>query len=374
MHMNLNLRVIGDSVRVFSVHPGRGRRFFDTFSERSIAYLELPDLGLRPADFGSVEKVRKRVRRVMARMDYLRDPVNNEQPSDTLDDYEGGPVSDRRHSSQLGNVVNLFSTAQDGDIIVTPNSGHYRPMLLGEFKGPFTPEDHGRVPQFEHAEVEFRKVRWLNKDISLQDLESKLAQRVVNQHAVVEHRRDETIDQIFRHLYPAYILGDHAYVEFDGPGYRGRSLMETVPSAELIMFFIVAHKSMTESNSLFIQEKSIRQIVEDYLDAGGEHDFKQNFNSPGKFILTSASVGAVLFAIIGTTLALSPGGLDNIDRDLTVSVGGMLENQSPELAAERDRVRHLRNALGAQRIGEIDELGERSASTVGLTTPAELKQ
>jgi hypothetical protein len=169
--IDLRAKQINSEKKIWRVFPGERYRFWDTFKETSLVFLDLPDLTLPDELISSASsQIRERIVYSHAmrkwRVDLSRhtrsgrkDPPP-ERPSHNLDDYTN--ADHKKYTSELGGLRALFGEAHKGDLIIVPSSIPKRRVLIGELLDDALTRVQQELERYDGAQVIGRRVRWIN--------------------------------------------------------------------------------------------------------------------------------------------------------------------------------------------------------------------
>ena len=220
-------------------------------------------------------------------------------PSLDSNEYTDDSNDDKSFSSQIGNVRNLFLRARVGDLVIVPGSGHYEPFLIGEFSSSFAEKQTFSFNNTKEDEIPFREVRWLRTDLTKHSLPSELSKKIYNRHAIVQNRRNDTLDQIYNFAYQSVIYGNSSKIDITGHSYQGKRPNELVDASLLISFLANAHTLIKDGKLEEIINRGYYSIAHELDIEIGDSRFSENFNSPGQYTLISLLASLPLFISAG---------------------------------------------------------------------------
>lgn len=116
-----SVKDVAPDVKVFVVHPGEGKKYFDFFYRSNIVFLNIPGMDLCINDFGNNELLRKKLRRTISIIDG--------KEIFPIETYSGEA---KGISPLFGSFSALYARAKIGDLIIVPSRGYFEPFLIGE--------------------------------------------------------------------------------------------------------------------------------------------------------------------------------------------------------------------------------------------------
>ncbi len=370
--IDLATKIISPEKKIWLVHPGNGRRYYDFFYRNKMVFLLMPGLNLKETSFGSVEKIRQHIRMANALRKYSSSDTNDTPPSRNINTYSSDSGNDV--NSAVGNVISLYQTAQPGDLVVVTGYGQYSRVLMGEITTEFDPTERIELEgKFSYADVQYRKVKWISTKYQRRDFEEELAKRLVNRKACVQLNRDAMSEQLYRYAYLSYILGNKSKVEFEGPDYSGTNPLELYPSVRLVSYFAAAYAAIQDDRMDEFKALSISAAINEFYDPSLMENFMQEFNSPGKFEMFAKASVMALFITIGVAAATSDISFAEFAQNLSVT-NSKDSGADADLDSAAEKFDFLMNSLGNDKLNELDELGQESTDTIGLKSPAKVKK
>lgn len=369
--IDLATKIISPNQKIWLVHPGVGRKYYDIFRTQGIAFLAMPGLELTLESCKSSEKIRQHIRMSKTLRKYFHEDGGREKtPSKNPNDYSKD--ADRDVNSDLGNVQGLYCEAVPGDMIVVTGYGQYQSTLIGEFSEPFNPKDKIVLPKHEYAHVQYRRIRWINTGHAKREYSRALAERLVNRKAVVQLPKDKISEELYQFAYSSYVIGERSKVNLYGPKYKGHNLIETNSSTILIAYLAAAFSSI-EKNELEIFVKLDADIaIQKYFNSDLIQDFYQEFHSPGKFVLFTKSAVLAAFLIIGITMLTSTTAAEEFKKELNIenSVDGQVDNHFQEGC---EKYKELLKSLSDNGLCMVEDLAKKAKEDIDLKTPARVK-
>lgn len=341
MIIDIKVKTIDESSNIWVLHPGRGKRQFDTFKQANKVFLEMPGVDIEMDDVDNDEWLRKQIRysneilKLYARSNLAS--LNRD-----IDSYSGD--SDRYINSQLGNLKALYFLAKKGDLIIVPDKGHYTQIMIGEITDDFSVENKMVVDNLAEMPVHCRNVRWLDIEATKQALSSKLSKQLENRHAIIKIFNDELKLEIFNMLYDKFIYKDNYCAYFSGERYNSREIDGIIESLELFRF-------VNEANLT---------VEDNYVN------IKINFSSPGGFEFCSKNIKAIV-AVLFVTVLLNSSSLQQA-KDIQI------ENSSGSVVEVDNAYEELMSSLTEDEFQKYREKAQKANTSIGLTANVSLRQ
>ena len=365
-------KLIDPKTNIWVVHPGRNRRFYSRFLQSNTVFLELPALNAGRKTFDEIGRSRQHVRMSLEHIRRYSSSDVSSRPSKNPANYSD-QAGDGQFNTWVGNARKLYGTAKVGDLVVVPGKGAYAPVLFGEIATPFNPSDTIRVEQFNFADIQTRQVKWISTNHYRRDLPPHLDIHLSKPPAIRSVSRGKgNGDGFFEYAYPSYILGDVSVAQIYGPRYSGKNPLDTYPATRLIAYLVSAYAALEKGKDGELSRLGIDQVIEQYYDPTLIESFTQNFNSPGGFGVRAKTPLLAMIVTLGVTIAV--GGFD----PMSLLSGIVVENSAaggPDQVGDQagEKVKYLMNALGADRVREMQEIGDEAKKTIGLKTPVRAK-
>ena len=366
-------KVIPQDQKVWLIHPGRYRKFYQTFKTDEIVFLSMPGLNLSAKTCADVAAVRQHVRMAKALRKYHQDDIDGKAPAipsknpKTYSDNPGSNVN-----SDVGNVVGLYHTAAPGDLVVVTGRGYYESVLIGEIKTPFDPNDLTTAKGLEYAKVPYRRVKWITKEYAKKDFSRPLAESLVNRKAIIQLPKDNITEQLYQFAYSSYVIGDRSKIDLYGPKYKGNKLTGTNSSTTLVAYLAAAYGAIEKNEIKKFEKLAVEEAIETYLNPQLIQHFYQEFHSPGKFVLYTSSAVLASFITLGVTIATSDLAGNHFVSNIKVE-NSVEKEVHPQLQDACDQYNYLLNSLSHDGKCKIQELGADAHKRIGLKTNAKIK-
>lgn len=255
-----SIKEVAPDVKIFVVHPGEHKKYFEIFFHSHKVFLNIPGMDLSLNDFDFPEKLRKKLRRTV-------DIAAGKEPN-PIDSYSGKA---RGISPLFGSFSALYSRAKIGDLIIVPSRGYFEPFLLGEIISEFSATDALAVCSDEYK-TPYREVKWLRCDVSKSNISEALANQMSNRKAVIEINEEKNIKEVLGFAYGKYTYKGTSKSYLSGTNYNSKNLTGIIETLTAI--------------NLLAQKLNITDDLE----------IRINFNSPGGIGLISKGRKAIFIA------------------------------------------------------------------------------
>lgn len=278
MSLNFDVKRISSDIKIFILHAGKARKFFNVFKQNQQVFLNVPDLTLMDNDFKDINALKRKIAQT-----YFKNRDN------------------RGLISLTGSVNTLYNVAKKGDLIIVPNYGYYEKFLIGEIISDFNNDDMTTLQQV-NLKVPFRRVEWLSlpANANKKSLSTDLGRLLGNQKAIIEISEEKQKEEILNLAYKKYLYKDISKSYLSGSNYNGHNIDGIIKTLQ-----------------------ALKQIAE-MIDPNNTLEIKINFNSPGGFFIKGKKETALVVAMI-LSGALSGLSLADINSDIKELTSTTLE-------------------------------------------------
>ena len=269
MNPRFDIKQISSGIKIFILHAGKGRKFFNIFKQNNVVFLNISDLKLTTNDFEDINSLKRKISQAC---------------------FKDGDV--RGLISLTGSISTLYNVAKVGDLIIIPNYGYYEKFLIGEIISDFDSSDIF-ISQQMNLRVPFRRVKWLPLPLNAnkKNLSHDLGILLGNQKAIIEISEENQKEEILNLAYKKYIYKDISKSYISGSNYNGHNIEGIIQTLQAL--------------------KRIAEII----DPDNTLEIRINFNSPGGFSIKGKKKTALLTAVIFSG-ALSGASLINVNQDI----------------------------------------------------------
>lgn len=374
-------KIITPDQKIWLVHAGKGKKYYEIFKRQNIVFLDMPGLDLTLESLTSVEKIRQHVRMAEARRKYhFSDEKLASAPSKNPSTYESGASDDVR--GDVGNIQGLFASAKQGDLVLVTGRGPFESILIGEISDEFNPEDTLTLEKKPYASVQYRKVKWVSTKYAKKDFGQEIAEKkLVNRKAVVNIERNNLTESIYKYAYRSYFIirGDNdvvqnlAKVDFMGHNYSGHDPRATRSSIDLISYLEAAFIAFERGQIEEFSQLPFKVAMDNWADGDLIQSFSQEFNSPGRFRMLSYSLSFCAFMTMGVS-ALTSAKIASFMEGAEIHNSVSSDQVSKEIfQSQCERVQELLNSLGQDKLCELEAMGNDAKNRIGLKTQVDIK-
>ena len=302
--IDLNQRLVPNNGQIFCVYSGRHRRFFQEFSERSIVFLETPDMHVSPTILNNDNELRRHIRRSVAMSDMINE-LGSARPRDfPIENYDGLPhKDDRTVNSLIGSFKLLFKNAKVGDLIISPESGTYREILFGEIVTDPDPKDRISLSKFSGLSTPFRRVKWIKRRDASTALPENLSRLLSRRPAVSKIIPDDETDEFYDIAYGDYVNNRSSRMNIFSPDYAPKNFYAVNSINHALSVILATHNAVSAqipAEQLLAMTET--EIVHTFLRDVDVLYIKQLFASPGNTSIKSRV--RELAPLIGTLMTI----------------------------------------------------------------------
>lgn len=353
VHVSIAARFVPETRKVWALHAGEGGRYFDTFCDKSILFLEIFNSDFSPDDFVRADRKSIRQKLIMsdAWSDFRSKATTTPEakllpPSRAYHDYEDRPA-DRSLSASAGNVISFFKHMQVGDLVLVPGpGGQYSGVYIGEITTPIDFSEKIEISDDRHTQS--RNIKWLVENFPKRRLSVELSRQLENRHALIQIERSVFGIEIFSLCYHDFITTDLCRVQFMGPKYNSKDARDIIQPIDLISFLVASYCALEKGVDFESEDDlSLSQFTDKFYDKSYLEDLKISFVSPGKFdVFTRRSALAAALLICMPIILVSedatsfqnlkiiPSASSEIPQDVLTASEGLMQAIGPKLRAK----------------------------------------
>ena len=199
------IRIIPDDHKVFVLHPGQGKRFYEDFAESDAVFLDIPGIEFNEKPDPDNEELRNHLR--MARRIaawYKSGAKDDNKPSRDPADYEvKNPAVDAPRF--VNEVRDLYAEPRAGDLIVIPGKGYNSTVFFGEFATDFEPGFSVTSRRYPYEKIPARRVNWLEVHLAKGQFPARLIKLMQNRQAIISITQEQDLRAIYEFAYQEYI-------------------------------------------------------------------------------------------------------------------------------------------------------------------------
>ncbi|WP_020398978.1 hypothetical protein [Kordiimonas gwangyangensis] len=369
--IDLNTRFISENHKVFVLHPGKRKRFYEDFAERNAVFLDIPGTQL-PQNL-DLENVRHRAAIYMGRhigQWYRNSQSTKNKPSSQISAYLNKVAQQSTIPRYMSEAKALYRTAKPGDLVVVPGSGYMSRVFIGEFTDTFDPAHSVAARIYPADPIPARNVKWIHTRQIKAHFSDRLIKLMQNRQALIEISDIAEKKEIYDLCYKEYNLGDEA---------QGRirvtkshiDLRDMVDANDFVSYFVAMYSAKLRGELPEFMGLDWKAAAEEFYDRDLLTDTSYSINSPGWLKLRSSKF--VLPAFVGVLLTLASSGatLDQA-KQIEISNSSMVTNNECVLEISQT----VRETLEMMNAGEWERICREMKElekNVGLESTMTLK-
>lgn len=383
--IDFNTSIIPSSQKVWIVHPGRNRKFLNSFIERSRIYLDLPALQIDVENIDSFDIVtarnhlRQNINRSLTYLDSIRPRPGTIQsvfmPTATLESFGRPPERFYKSANSILTTTNrFFREMKRGDLVLIPgrggvHSGMHAGLIADDVK-------NARLINIgEYREKMLsRSISWIRHDLTRGQFSPEVYNKITKPPAIKPIHTSENKVNVYNQVFENYVYGDIARTLIFGRQYDGKDPTATNGVNEVIKFLVAAQRCIEIGEIDTLQNAtSLKDIISKYHTPDLYENYTINFNSAGQLgpILKSKKVAITASAVLAVLVAAATG--------VHVYNGGLIELTNTAIISGDDpsvyapNVRELMDSFPKVVVDEMTQKITESNQSLGLETPLEVK-
>lgn len=363
MRLDLNTVVIPRDRKIWVVHPGKNKKFFADFKDRSRIFLEYPDLNVTQSLLDDDDALRRRIRYSLELMRYDGLTRGDGTPI-LLGDFVGDAQSNV--AVYLRTVKHLFQNMTEGDLVVVPGWGAYANVLFGEVMGSVNFDQKDRIYPHAYADIQYRNVKWLSTERTKAEL-GGLVKYVNKPPAIAEVARNPYNDEFFDFAYDSYIMEDKSWSTITAPKYRSNDPSAISDSVKIVEFAVATFWAIEKGLSL--SGLSFDEVIEKYYSTDGIEHFGLSYASPGRLDFKARNTRLSIYVASVVAMACA-GALSGCKAAATPINVENSETPSPQLNADlKNQIDVLVTQIDAPTAQQLEKKGAHAVRTTGINTP-----
>lgn len=348
---------------IFKVSPGKTYRFYQAVRRSNAIFLDirgLDELGPDPSEWSDQE-----VLKIISDDRWMRELRSRERGNEP----KGAEGITRTDRTRLGFLKALLGEAKKGDLIVVPVEAYTKDVLIGELLDDPWKTRVITAADGEEGEYNYigRRVKWLAAQPKRLFSEEMIA-ALHTQTALFQIGRS-LHEEVYRLAYRNFVYRNNFVAEFYTSKPHFTSEDSAVLSAWLNGFDYLRYQ--IASNDGVALPESFYEMALAKLPDQSAADLSININSPGAFVLRSATAFALaLMAMLPLSGCDSKQIVDDGVEIHLKAVGSADGSCAIEVA---DEVRTYASTLSYARLETACELGRRAQYDAQVTTQARLR-
>ena len=200
-----NIRILPDDHNIFVLHPGVNKRFYSDFTQTNSVFLDLPGINFPHEPKKDTDELRNRVRMARRIASWRRngsDPAK--VPSRVLTDYAVATPAPNPPKI-VHTIIQLYSEAKAGDLVIVPGQGYNSTVYIGEFAGKFDPDFSVSSIRYTNELIPARQINWLPIALAKHQFERRLVRLMQNRQALIKVTSEADARLIYNIAYGDYI-------------------------------------------------------------------------------------------------------------------------------------------------------------------------
>jgi hypothetical protein len=367
------IRILPDDHRVFILHPGSAKRFYNDFQQTNSVFLDLPGITFDAEPNADSPKLRSLLR-MARRIAAWRNSGSkaDSKPSRDVADYEVQNPSNNP-PKLVHTVIDLYSEARPGDLIVVPGKGYNSTVYIGEFKGEFDPGFQVESIRYATEKIPARKVTWLPAAQAKSQFSRRLVRLMQNRQAIIQVNLEADRREIYSVAY-----GDYVWKESSGNLLRVTKdeidLNDLNKAVDLTNYFASQYLALKKGELEKFLKLEFNEAIDEYYDKSYFGSVSVEVHSPGFF--SRKMKDAMLAGYVSAMLALSGAGVSAQEAtDVKVVNSANVEVSICDMELEAD-IRQTMEMYANLHLWENDVCPRREATkdSVGLKTDVTIKK
>ncbi|MDW5315518.1 hypothetical protein [Rhizobium sp. PL01] len=367
------IRILPDDHKIFILHPGSSKRFYNDFQQTNSVFLDLPGISFDKPPRADSPELRASLR-MARRISTWRNSgsKDDDKPSRAVSDYAVKNASNAP-PKLVHTVIDVYGEAKPGDLILVPGAGYNSTVYVGEFNGEFDPGFTVEPLRYPKEKVPARRVTWLPVALAKNQFNRRLIRLMQNRQAIIQVGAEEDRREIYSIAY-----GDYVWKESSGNLIRVTKdeidLNDLNKAVDLTNYFASQYLALKKGELEQFLALEFNEAIDRYYDKSYFGGVSVEVHSPGFF--SRKMKDAMLAGYVSAMLALSGANvsaLEAIDTKVVNSANAQVSICDMEL--EKD-IRETMEMYANIHLWEKDICPRREATkeTVGLKTDVTVKK
>ncbi|MBB2841416.1 UNVERIFIED_ORG: hypothetical protein GGE64_005199 [Rhizobium etli] len=367
------IRILPDNHKIFILHPGSSKRFYNDFQETESVFLDIPGITLPARPEKDTPELRNLLRMAKRISSWRRNGSKKEDtPSRDPSTYKVANPAENAPKI-VHAVIDLYSEAKAGDLILVPGPGYNSTVYIGEFKGEFNPGTKASSVRYPQEKIPARSVTWLPTALAKRQFNSRIIRLLQNRQAIIQVSQEADRREIYNIAY-----GDYVWKESSGNLIRVTEdeidLNDLNKAVDLTNYFAAQYLALRAGELDKFLGLEFSEAIDRYYDKSYFGGVSVEVHSPGFF--SRKMKDAMLAGYVSAMLALSGAGVTAVEaKDLKVlnSANAQVSICDQQLQAD---IREAMEMYANIHLWEKDICPRREATkkTVGLKTDVTVRK
>lgn len=368
MHViDLNTKIIPEQHSVFNLHPGKGKKFYETFSSGEMVFLDYPGMILRRGDSLASDDLAARLSMSLAVKKWFSRRQQGEPPPRDLEAYRDATRSIRLRT-HVANINGLYFKAKRGDLVVCPGGTFRSPVLIGEIIDDFDGNHYATLPYYGDERLPARKVKWLSARRLRGTFSAPVLDMLQQRRALTLYSTQSAKMDIYREAYGSFVWFNTAYVRYLA-NKNTTDIRSLVPSIELLMYF----SAMGTAHELGRLEEFLSipfsKAANEFYNPTAYSNFGVQLTSKGFLSLDGATkvLPLLVSALLTTTTQLNA---QEVPKEIRVinSLGGTDDDCTIQVD---QRLREIMQVIHVDKFNKMCDTAKIKSGGVGLESHAQ---
>jgi len=321
--IDLGIRFLSENHRVFVLHPGAKKRFYQDFCVSSAVFLDLPGASLPPCiDLENSQHISEIFMGRQIGLWHRNGKSLLKVPSRDSSDYALRAAKSRT-SRYMWEAKGLYSTARPGDLVIVPGSGYMSRVFIGEFIDTFDRQFTVSSGIYPDEKIPARRVKWISIDQIKAYFSYPLIKLMQNRQALIEIKPPEEKNEIYDLCYKEYAFSNqaHGHIKITKLHVDLRAMIE---ANEFVSYFVSMYNASRRGQLEAFSAMDWKIAAEEFYDSNLLIDTSYSISSPGwlkllsKYLMLPGFVAAML-SLVSSGLSLEEAKKVQITNSVIVS-------------------------------------------------------
>ena len=363
LQVDVATRILPAGHKVFIMHPGEGKKFYDTMFATSRVFLDAPGV-----TFGGLISSEDRdlldrhlISRAVRRW-HLTGRPEEAVPSRNPTDYAHHTLTSKRRV-QLQSIMALYNEAQPGDLVVVTGPGYNSKVLIGEIQTPYNLDDTIFVEAYPNDPIPIRQVKWLSTNRPKGSFSTRMIEYMIYQKAIIRPRELPILFELYREVYKDFILPDYSEGRIEVTK-EHIDLLKFSQSSQAIIYAAALYRAAELGAVEAAADLPVSEAINQYYSDQQLIDTGISINSPGFIALKARELALPLY--IGVLLALGAAGV-TLDEARAAELVNSESGQPVQCEIEmEERFRGTLNGMSYEAWRKWCIMAQSAANGIGL--------